>query len=371
MELVLTNRARLKKAYGETGWMALQSAIDDYLDALSSVGIDANLFLLDELTPNAETDPKEFKIALRVLQHKHAARYLVFLGGHEVIPFYQRPDGTADELVDHQILSDTYYVDFDESEYRHWPEMAVGRLPDAGSIDFLIDQLRRAAAVHSAGGIPMSGYCIGFSADVWKTASKQTYCQLDQSVKTLKFCPPVGCKTSALTGVTEILNINDLPSSGILYFNVHGHRRNPLWWGGQLFLGFPDPRAPLLIDHKTLSKANLTDSIILCEACYGAAIHGHTTEDSLPLCALKRGALAFFGCSNKSYAVTQREGKPSGVSGIDALFQSLIYNVIEQKVRFGSALSEAKKRHSAFHNAYDEKNVLSLMLLGDPMLRFR
>jgi len=112
------------------------------------------------------------------------------------------------------------------------------------------------------------------------------------------------------------------------------------------------------------------NTIILSEACHAAAIHGRTPQDSLALCALRSGALAFVGCTTTCYAVSLPDGQPSGASGIDSLFQTMIYHMIKKRARFGDALREAKQFH-IFFNAFDEKNILSLVLLGDPTLHFR
>ncbi|OKH55778.1 hypothetical protein NIES2101_02980 [Calothrix sp. HK-06] len=361
MELIVTNRSKLKNKYGADGWEKIHKSLESYLDALDQAGIDANLFLVET------SDPKEIKYNIRTLHDKHSAKYLLFLGGDDIIPFYCCPDKTTDKALDKHVFSDSYYVDFNEDGYEHCPEIAVGRLPDAGNTEeLLLEQIQRAVSIHRSGGIPLVEQHAGFSAQSWENTSSNMYSRIDNTCKNFYLSPPLSLETS------DIINADYFPSpGGILFFNLHGDRSQAIWRGERRLLDFPIQH-PKLVDYKLLSQISLTNSVIFCEACHASAIHNNRTPtNSLALCALKQGAAAFFGSTVKSYAVTLKNSEPSGASGIDMLFFELIYQLCRiPGTRFGDALQNAKKRY-IINNAYDEKNVLGLVLLGDPMLCFK
>jgi hypothetical protein len=372
MEIVVTHRGRLTSKYGESGWAKIENAVNEYLDALGSAGIDAGLYLLDEAVPQDSDSEEEWKTIKTDLWDQctgRNAKYVALLGGDEIVPFYRLIDNTANGRLDQYIYSDSYYFDFNENEDSHWPDIAVGRFPDGGNDDgeLLVKQLSHASHLHRGGGVIVTNKCVGFSTNYWQEASKQTYRRIDDKLTTLRLSPPLGLEKSLLKGVSDVLNPGTFQDGSILFFNLHGHHKEPRWWGESRMLGVS--RSPDLVNLALLNKvADLSNSILLCEACHGAAVSCRTPADSLALCALGRGAAAFFGCTVTSYTVTLPSGMPMTASGIDAIFNYLIHQILRNKARLGDALRDAKQYHHQFNNAYDEKNVLGLVLLGDPML---
>jgi hypothetical protein len=269
------------------------------------------------------------------------------------------------------ILSDSYFVDFRENDEDHWPDVGVGRLPDGDVKDgkLLITLLENAARHHRAGGVSWTGGTVGLSTDTWQVASRQIYRRIDRTRQTLRFSPPLGPSLNKLGGVTETINRKAFPEGrGLLYFNLHGHPRNPIWWGEQRVAGIP-LRTPELINVDLFRQLTLADCVLLSEACHGAAIHGgRTPENCLALAALGGGAAAFFGCTVSSYSLRLMKSTPYTESGIDGIFSRLLDLLINGRSRFGDAVRDVKQ-YFPFENAYDEKNILGLTLLGDPMLR--
>jgi hypothetical protein len=363
MEIVLTNRARLQAKHGQAAWEQIQAACDLYIDALASVGMTTEMLFLDGLDGDHVQEPKAIKAKLHEFHSREEASYLLILGGDDIVPFYRQSDKTPDRERDKETLSDSFYVDFNEFEHDHWPEMAVGRIPDGADGHLIVRQLRAAAEIHREGGIHLSEKRAGFSTDTWKSSSRITYYRLDPSGATLKLCPPLGLKTNLI--VKEVVRAASFPEGGLLYFNMHGHRVKPVWWGEWRVAGFP-VTWPELMTQELMNECSLTRSVVLCQACHGASI---SRGGGLALSALERGTAAFFGSTTTSYAVTLPDGKPSGSSGIDAIFTTLIFNLVKKKMRFGDALCDAKQRHT-FHNNYDEKNIFGTVLLGDPLLQF-
>jgi len=365
--LLVTHKGRLTARAGQGGWNKIEAAIDDYLDGLGSKGITAGLELLDWVVaeqPGADDqillDQRSIKAALGDLSANRSNHYLLILGGDDVVPFFRIKDASDDNVLDPFIFSDSYYADFTENDQDHYPELAVGRMPDGGQDEgkLLVSQLARARQLHQAGGVSPRKSA-GFAAKVWRAASEATYERIGDPA-TLLLSPPLE---------RDSFQANLLSGNTVLFFNVHGHRTLPRWYGDERILGFP--RQPELIDDGIMSQAQMADAVVFCEACHGAAIQpNRTPQDSLALCALQQGAAAFFGCTVKSYAVTLPDGAIHTESGIDQLFNYLIHQVIRRKERFGEALRDAKGYYR-YNSAYDEKNILGSVLYGDPMLRVR
>jgi hypothetical protein len=301
--------------------------------------------------------------------HANGAKYVLILGGDNIVPFFRVPDRTPVAAPGQAILSDSYYFESHGSDLSHWPEAAVGRMPDGGDDvgELLVAQLGRSARAHRAGGLQLNGGNLGLSTHTWQVASASTYKRIDKFKKGFFTSPPIGRALSPAAGVKRLLDAAMLPKAGILFVNLHGHHAQPLWWGEQRVAGFP-VRWPSVLDLKLAQQIDFTDTVVFCEACHGAAIHRHTTTSSLALCALKQGAPAFFGSTVATYSITSPDAAVHLEAGIDALFSHLIDQIVRRRARFGEALCDAKQYYQ-FDNAFDEKNGLGLTLLGDPMLR--
>jgi hypothetical protein len=371
MELVITHQNRLIHKHGPEGWAKIEAALDRYLDVLNASGTEARLELLDSALAPSDDLASETKATKRAILNwttKSDVRYLLILGGDDIVRFWRIPDKTADRLLDKEILSDSYYADFDENPAGHFPVLGVGRLPDAAADggELIAAQLDRATDAHASGTIPWTKSA-GFSTCTWFTASQITYGRIDPTLKSLSTCPPWGLKASLLTGVDNLVSSSVFPAGCVSFFNLHGHPREPRWWGEQRVSGFP-VRSPDVIDLSLMKTVDWSGAVLFCEACHGASVAAKTADNSLALCALARGAMAFFGCTASSYAVTAASGKPHTESGIDVLFNHILFRLIKKKACFGDAITEAKQ-YCRFLNDYDEKNIYGLVLLGDPMLR--
>jgi hypothetical protein len=374
MEIVVTHRKRLCAKYGPQVWDSIQSAVDEYLDVLDATGRYVRLELLDDVVPSSPApggEWKAIKAALRDLCAKHGAEYLVILGGDSIVPFFRLWDRTQDRIFTPTILSDSYYVDFQEAEEEHWPDVAVGRFPDGGADggELLRNYLNRATYFHRQGGVPTPTKWCGLSTSTWEVSSKQIYGRIDRERQFLKFSPPAGRELSNLQGVDTVIQPDHFTPGGLVYINLHGHAGNGCWYGEQRFAGFAI-RNPVAVDCDLLRKADLTGCVVVCEACHGVSLESNSTsENSLMLCAFLRGAVAFFGCTTASYAIRLPEGAEYIESGIDGLFNRLLFQLLRKGNTFGQALCESK-RYQQLNNGFDEKNTYGLVLLGDPMLHF-
>ncbi len=369
---LITHRERLGKKHGTGGWEKISTWIDNYVDTLASIGIDTEVTYLDETLSNVaaaqEDEPKAIKAHIHRLYDRFQSdrQSLLILGGHDIVPLYPLLDKTDDWPLDKFALSDSFYVDFLEDEAQHTPQASIGRFPDGGADQgrLLAGQLRRACELHARGGILRLSHTAGLSTVKWKSATDHLYGRLSKTADRLLYSPPVGLKVSFLQGVKKKIVPRDLPADSILFFNVHGHRSNPEWFG-QGTLGLQ----PKVVDAQLLRRAQLENCLLLCQACHGAAIHGRTTTDSLALCSLKKKAAAFVGCTVTSYSFSTPNGAPSTESGIDALFNRLVDNLVRCGMTLGESLRDAKSYIRLASN-YDEKNVFGTIILGDPLLRY-
>jgi hypothetical protein len=374
--IIITNRRLLQSKFSDIGWQEISEAIEDYRRALEGLGYESRFLLTDELYPPPSgrnvtnrlvAISRSIKDLIKSVHSEHPANYLLILGGPDIVPFYPKADRTEDR--DRGILSDSYYVDFDEDEANHRPELAVGRMPDCGAASILANQLRRAISAHLNQDVPVTRTKVGFSTETWSDASRRTYYHIDRTLRTLRFSPPTGIRSTRTNGVTELISGTEFSAGSVLFFNVHGRRDGSEWYGEHQ--SFIDKRWPILLNSAILSQADLQGSVIFSEACHAAAIQGSTSANNIALAALSRGAIAFFGCTTTCYTELTRRG--SGIlvlSGIDMVFHTLIRRILLRNDAFGDALVEAKQI-SGIRDKYDEKNILSLTLLGDPMLRLR
>lgn len=375
MELIITDEPALLKRLSNDEVDGYQRALADYLTALAEAGISARVYSLHKLGVSEKLKPAEraraIKVLLRELALIEEPRYLLFLGGDEVIPFCRLNDPTADAAGDGPLLSDSYYSDFVEDPDAHWPSFAIGRMPDCARSTgrLLQQQLERAAVWHrGTSGIDRLSK-LGYSTDTWHELSRLVLNQSATAGYNLVLSPPVGDVEDPVTGVDRLMDFTALGPNQLLYFNLHGRRNDGRWWGERIVPNSERVQRPMVMSCQQLEAAAvaLHGSIVLTQACHGAAIAGRTVSNSLALQVLSRGALAYIGFTSSSYSI----GSPQRLAmrgGCDALFMNLLSALFREPMRLGDALVRTKRRNPP-DDVYAEKNGLGMTLFGDPMLR--
>ncbi len=425
MHLILTAAEPIRRRLGGAGaWSEVHAALLDLIAARSEAGLSTELWVVDDPTSSQalglealNPDAPDFAAALvdalgRLEGERGELESLLIVGGHRIVPFHQlenpmRALGDPDPVVH----SDNPYASRDPDVLI--PERAVGRLPDGGRRSFLTGVIRGAAAAHRAGGsakgiltagTQVRGGCrpappapppppagptvgpgrvteggpeaptpeetapsplppavavtpFGMTTQSWIAASRHVYREGFGAQGDLKISPPViasGVQGGWLSGATHA------------YFNLHGLRESPNWYGEG------EGAYPVALTPGTLASLNLTGLVVLTEACYGAHILDRTPATSLALRFLERGAWGVIGSTETSYGPAE---PPPGEADLIVLFaaqalragRTLGEALVEAKVKLAS---EALRRLGRLE-ADDQKTLLEFVLYGDPTLRGR
>jgi hypothetical protein len=266
--------------------------------------------------------------------------FLLLLGGDEVVPFFRlaNPCDDADEWV----LSDSPYASRDDNYTI--PERVCARIPDCGSVSFMIKQLVKDKPVHEKS--------FGLSAYVWRRASEEVYRPIGTPAE-LKTSPPVtsdGFKTIWLQ------------ERDYLYFNVHGSKVSSSWYGQR------GGEYPVAMQPGNIKKAG---GVVASEACYGAYIINKNIDEAISLTFLEEDEiLGFCGSTTIAYGPAQ---PPSGEAD---LLVKYFFEYARQGLTLGESFRNAKldfarkavRRHG-FLDDDDQKTLLQFVLYGDPTLR--
>lgn len=267
--------------------------------------------------------------------------FLLLLGGDKIVPFFRLKNPCDDS--DTSVLSDNPYASRD-NDYLI-PERVCARIPDNKDANFLIKQLRKSVA--------MTGKSFGMTAKVWQAASQNVYRRIG-NIKDLKVSPPV-------TGDT--FKPVWLHTKDFLYFNLHGSKISPHWYGQDKGM------YPVAFRPDNISKAR---GVVASEACYGAYIIAKSHKNALSLKFLnEKGIYGFCGSTTIAY------GPATPPSSEADLLVKYFLEYTKQGLTLGESFKNAKidfvrkvlRRHG-FLDDDDQKTVLQFVLYGDPTLRF-
>jgi hypothetical protein len=398
--LIISSRRALTEKYGQLGFERLDSdlreleqAVEDRAD-LETVVIyvdDENSLETYDLQPVDAAHPYKIKMLVdaldgRLAQDGQEIRYLLIVGGDEIIPFHRLPNPVDDQ--DAVVLSDNPYACRDSSYLV--PDRAVGRLPDVegpgrgtyasaaqdASIGFLHSLIQAATQGHRkriiAKGLsdwlhsalqllrpgPGNGRGLGYSASIWRKASRAVFATIGDDSQ-LRISPPL---------TYEGFKILDRPHFS--YFNLHGIEDGPNWYGQRDSLFPADyPLFPLALRPQDLSIDDYADSVVLTEACYGANILKKSTGDSMALRFLAGRALAVVGSTKVSYGSIAPP-----LLGAD-LIGKHFWQGLRRHLTAGDALRYAKvslaremQQRQGYLDGEDQKALTSFVLYGDPLL---
>jgi hypothetical protein len=277
----------------------------------------------------------------------------LFIGGNDLIPFDEVPNPAHDD--DAVILSDLPYASRGEDILI--PQRSIGRIPDAQEDqgDFLIDILERVVRYHEGWeGFEQS---FGYSASIWKHASREVF-RIIGDPDTVRLSPPLSSDGLKKPWMKKQL----------LYFNLHGSRETPHWYGQRApgdppeFDGFPVAISPKNVP-------GLKGSCVYSEACYGAWVKQKGVHESMALTLMVQGAVAFVGSTAIAYGPIE---PPSGEAD---LLGKYFFEYVLRGIPFGEALRHAKIdfartmiREQGFLDSDDKKTLIEFHLYGDPSL---
>ncbi|MFX0139375.1 MAG: C25 family cysteine peptidase [Candidatus Hodarchaeota archaeon] len=369
MELIISSKKKLIDKYGFDNFWIIDTTLHKLMSALKNDGLDSELVYIDDryslspfrLQPVDPENPEKIKKLLdniqeRIESYYSTIEYFLLIGGDDIVPFYRVPNPVYDPNgdPDKEIYSDSPYASTDDEFLV--PERAIGRIPDSNSNDpqFLVSQIENIINSHT--GNHKSGGNFGYSAEVWKEASKDVYQAMGRNQR-LTYSPPTIART---------LQKNLINQKKLLYFNLHGNDKTASWYGQ------PRGRSTLTVAFTAnqLETIDVEQAIVFSEACYGAHILGKGLDTSIPLKFLEQKAECFVGSTMIAYG-----SLVPPISAADVLAK-YFFQYVKDGLPYGIAFLNAKKdyakkmiRLGLFHvDEVDAKTLLEFVLYGDPSL---
>ncbi|MCB2203086.1 hypothetical protein KQH56_03685 [bacterium] len=398
--VILSSKSQLESQYGPNTAQVIDDLLQELAGLISKLpDWGARVFYPDDpaamshlgLKPTVAGDAWKVKLSLADLDDALAKQNemvgsLLIVGGPEIIPFHHLPNPTLDDDLD--VPSDNPYGTVDENYFI--PQWPVGRLPgetgsDAGLLLYQIRELifryqKKSSKrfnpaetfnnwfssfrqwLTNIGVISAKNRSFGYSAEVWREASSGVFSVLGR-VKDLRLSPPND--TSNL-----VLNGGQGPDLG--YYNLHGVKDGPNWYGQKSFTSNSSgPDYPIALSPALFSEKVPSPNHVFSEACYGANVIDKQHDEAMSLKFLDCGTDTFVGSTCIAYgAVTMP------LIAADYLAELFWKRVLDGDA-VGYALMRAKltfaqemTRKQGFLDGEDQKTLLSFILFGDPLAQY-
>ncbi len=362
-QIVVTNFDRFRKKYNREAYISLQKAIDGFVNQRQNkTGADhIDIVNIGEARENDRWESVKGFLLERYSVDKYDSALII--GNDDVIPFCCLPNKIDDELI----YSDSYYFDLQERA-DHFPELSVGRLPDTLDHDggsYLLGFLRRVEEDKERVDSYNQG---GITSEVWYNTSRMVLEQVGLPDNNLLSSPPFG--TVASKAVRFPLTKNHLKEKSILFFNLHGEKVPPYWFGerrSNVVGGWlPVSEISIALTPEFVGNCSLINSLVVSTACHTTAIKDKTINNNLALALLNRGCIAVIGPSATAYSYKVRRGTPQSLTGINLICYMFLKNAIDG-FTLGESLRLAKIYYAS-QGIYDDVNILTCNLLGDPKI---
>jgi len=377
LELIVTSKFRLAEKYGPEDFMRIEERLSELERATKGLKV-KRVYVddgttLEGLEPVDPADPWAVKALIdeideRLQAEGREAKFLLLVGGDDVIPFCRLPNPSDDGEL--EVWSDTPYASRDNNFLL--PQRAVGRIPDGKKRDILLSLLDVAIGGHreaSSGrltgtitglirGLRRSPSSLGLSAEIWQEASQAVFEAIGNS-QGLEISPP-------FTDQEFLERHTQVPP--LAYFNLHGVKEAAYWYGHSSSgeeVDFPIALTPL-----NLAWTEVSGAVVYTEACYGAHLREGSADSSIPLAFLAKGAKAVIGSTGMAYG-----SLTPPLSGADLLGRNLWlglkrgFTIGEALLRAKLGLVEEVAERQGFLDGEDQKTILSFVLYGDPSLK--
>jgi hypothetical protein len=369
-KVIVTNFSALTEKYGKEGLKKIDKAVADLIAADKQRGLITRYIGLDDTGAMKKLGGKAVKSASNRKQNKAAIDsiykalgpdYIMLLGAIDVIPhqdlknpmYSPDPDGDPDRRA----FGDLPYAC--ERPYSQRPQRfvgptrVVGRLPDVtGAADprYLIGLLKTATSYKATTADKYQSY-FGISAEVWKSATRQSLERLFGDAASMNIVPPKKDDWSKPTIRRKIL-----------FVNCHGNMNTPIF-SGQAVADeddYPDALRASFVDGK-ISEGTLA----AIECCYGGQLYNPKLADGQAgICNTYLGnkAYGYFASTTIAY------GPSSGNGQADLICQYFLRNVLNG-ASIGRAALEARQRFArttSMANPMNMKTLAQFNLYGDP-----
>lgn len=339
--LIVSGKDALRKQIGST--LAVERAVRSFVR--SKKDCQARFLYYDRTNSFKVGKAKKTARAIRQFVSRIEKEWgeislLLLLGGDAVVPFFRLRNPCDDS--DSVVLSDNPYASRD-NDYTI-PERACARIPDNRSAAFTIRQLKKKTQ-----NVRRS---FGMTAKIWKKASENVYQNIGD-VKELKVSPPVTTKTFKQLW---------LKKKRFLYFNVHGSKVSPHWYGQG------NGHYPIALAPRNTQKAT---GVVASESCYGAYIINKSHKESLALSFLvKESVCGFCGSTTIAYGPVAPPSREAD------LLVRYFFEYLQKGLTLGESLRNAKVdfarkmlQRQGFLDDDDQKTLLQFVLYGDPAMR--
>ncbi|MCU0490092.1 MAG: C25 family cysteine peptidase [Chloroflexaceae bacterium] len=365
MHILLTSREHLAASYADRALTRILAALHDLQWARTGRGLPTYTLLVEAgwpelvVPPADPTDPLAISeqlaaVAAALAQQDTRIESVLLVGGPAIVPFHccinPIPDNDAD------IPSDVPYSG--PAPFQLPGEWPVGRLPDGGDGNpaVLLRLLRLATHFQRSAPRPLN-QAVGLSTAAWQQASAEVYQALSQ---------PLPLFTSpSLAG--DSFQPALLQGAARIYFNLHGVRHNPCWYGqradraGQLVVA---------LRPEDVDGLRLTRAVVMSEACYGAYSPAVPLREGLALRFLLRGAASFVGATTLTYGPATPP-----LSEADLLARCFLEASLQPGISAGEALLLARQRmlrqilqRYGMLDDDSSKTALQFILYGDPTI---
>ncbi len=394
--VVLTSKKQLETIYGPNTAEVIDELLNELVamiqrlpdwGALLYTPDDPSLMSQWGLKPKIATDAWQVKLSLADLDEALSKQgemigALLIVGGPEIVPFHHLPNPTHDNDLD--VASDNPYSTIDENYFI--PQWPVGRLPgesgpDAGLLlaqirELLFKYEQRSKKANSSPfkfaslinwifrlfsnlSLRKNHKSLGYAAEIWQEAARGVFKTVGKP-KELILSPPTH---------TGTLLLNGSQGHRLGYFNLHGVKDGPNWYGQKDFSSESSgPDYPIALSPTMFNEQQSSPELLLTEACYGANVIEKHHEEALSLKCLDSGTRTFIGSTCIAYgSITPpliaadylaeffwqrvKSGEPAG------------YALMQAKLN----LAEEMTRVQGFLDGEDQKTILSFVLFGDPL----
>ncbi len=395
--VILTSKKQLETIYGPNTATVIDDLLKQFVSHIRKLPEwNGLLFYPDDpaqmsqmgLKPTTAADPWNIKLSLKDLDEYLAKQgemigALLIVGGPEIIPFHHLPNPTTDNDLD--VPSDNPYGTIDENYFI--PQWPVGRLPGEKGTDagLLLSQIRQliyqyeqrsksaktsflnltsifdwVRSLFSSLSVHINHQqSLGYSAEIWKEASSSVYATVARA-KDLRLSPPLNSGT---------LPLNNGTGHKLGYFNLHGVKDGPHWYGQKDFSSeSTGPDYPIALSPGIFSEKVPSPKLVFTEACYGANVKDKAHDDAISLKFMDSGTKSFIGSTCIAY----------GSVTLPLVAADYLANTFWQQVLKGQpagyalmqaklSLAEEMTRLQGFLDGEDQKTILSFVLFGDPL----